>query len=196
MLEKKFRDLYQKVYIDPVLKLFANTQPLVITLLSGIVGLLVIPALYLKHQYVAVIILLISGYLDTLDGSLARFYNLTSKIGGALDIVTDRIVECSVMLALFLFDPSRGIFCVLMLIANLICITSFLVVAIFVEQSSNKSFFYHDGLMERAEAFAFYIAMILLPQYFIALAVTYCILVFLSAFLHLKFFYFWQKDNA
>lgn len=195
MLEKKCRDFYQKFYINPVLKLFPNTSPLTITLLSGILGLSMIPVLYFKHQYLAIVLLLISGYLDTLDGSLARFYNLTSKIGGALDIVTDRVVESSVIVGLFLFAPNRGIFCMLMLIANLICITSFLIVGVFVEQSTQKSFFYHEGLMERAEAFIFYIAMILLPQYFVVLAISYVFLVFLSAFLHLKFFYFWQRDN-
>ena len=69
-------------------------------------------------------------------------------------------------------------------------------VGIFVEQNSNKSFFYHNGLIERAEAFIFYALMIILPGLFTPLAYAYIVLVLLSAFLHLRFFHFWQKDNA
>ena len=83
----------------------------------------------------------------------------------------------------------------MILLANLLCITSFLVVGIFVEQNSNKSFFYHEGLMERAEAFIFFILMMLIPQWFAFLAVVYTILVLLTAFLHLRFFNNWQKAN-
>jgi phosphatidylglycerophosphate synthase len=137
-----------------------------------------------------------SGYLDTLDGSVARAYGSSSEIGGALDIVVDRIVESAVIFALYLIDPTRGILCFLMLFANLICITSFLVVGIFTQEHSNKSFFYHPGLIERAEAFIFYALMIIFPSFFNLLSYSYIILVLLSAFLHLRFFHDWQKKNS
>lgn len=196
MLEQKFRHYYQQVFINPVLRLGCNFSPSVITLLSGVVGLLIIPAVYFHHPWLAVLLLALSGYLDTLDGSVARACNRTSQLGGALDIVIDRIVESSVIFALFLVDQNRGIAVFLMLFANLICITSFLVVGIFVEQNSNKSFFYHEGLIERAEAFIFYALMILVPGYFNYLAYSYIVLVLLSAFLHLRFFHFWQRENS
>lgn len=196
MLEQKYRHHYQKIFITPILKVACKFSPTAITVLSGIVGLLVIPAVYFHYPWLAVFILALSGYLDTLDGSVARACDSSSQLGGALDIVMDRIVESAVIFALYLVDPSHGIACFLMLFANLICITSFLVVGIFVEQNSNKSFFYHNGLIERAEAFIFYALMIILPGLFTPLAYAYIVLVLLSAFLHLRFFHFWQKDNA
>lgn len=196
MLEQRFRHHYQKIFIAPILQIGCKFSPTAITVLSGVVGLLVIPAVYFHYPWLAISILAFSGYLDTLDGSVARACDSSSQLGGALDIVMDRVVESAVIFALYLVDPSRGIACFLMLFANLICITSFLVVGIFVEQNSNKSFFYHNGLIERAEAFIFYALMIVLPGLFTPLAYGYIALVLLSAFLHLRFFHFWQKDNT
>ncbi len=195
MIEQKFRGVYQKFLVDPLLKFCGpKITPNNVTYLSGLVGILVIPALALNYIWSAIVLLLVSGYLDTLDGSLARLNCSSSQIGSALDIVMDRLVEWAVVFALYLVDESRAILCFFMLGANLVCITSFLVVGIFTQENSHKSFFYHEGLIERAEAFIFYILMMLLPGYFSILAIIYVILVVLSAFLHLRFFYKWQQD--
>lgn len=57
----------------------------------------------------------------------------------------------------------RGLWCMLTLGSMLLCITSFLVVGIFTENQSQKSFHYSPGLMKRAEAFSFFIAMMIWP---------------------------------
>lgn len=193
MLEQKHRKYYQKIFVTPILKCGCKISPTTITLMSGLVGLMTIPAIYFNYKLMAILLLLFSGYLDTLDGSIARHCLTTTKLGGALDIILDRVVESAVIFGFLILDPSRAILCFLMLFANLICITSFLVIGIFVEQDSNKSFFYHDGLMERAEAFIFYILMILLPKLFAGLAIIYIFVVLLSAFLHVRFFHKWHK---
>jgi phosphatidylglycerophosphate synthase len=143
MLEQRYRSYYQKFFIDPILKIGCKFSPNIITIASGVVGLWIIPAVYFNYQWLAIFFLALSGYLDTLDGSVARAQNTSSQLGGALDIVIDRLVEGSVIFALFLVDQSRGIACFLMLFSNLICITSFLVVGIFVEQNTNKSRMLH-----------------------------------------------------
>ena len=196
MLERKFRGVYQAVLVAPILKLCSDKlSPNKVTIFSGVAGILVIPALVTGHLWLAVFFLLLSGYFDTLDGSLARLQDKTTQIGSALDIVMDRFVEWVVVFAFYLVDGNRAVLCFFMLAANTICITSFLVVGIFVQQNSHKSFFYHEGLMERAEAFIFFILMILFPDSFTILAVIYIFLVFLTAFLHLRFFYEWQQKH-
>lgn len=71
--------------------------------------------------------------------------------------MVDRVVEFVVVLALWFVAPQqRGLWCLLMLGSMLLCITSFLVVGIFSENQSQKSFHYSSGLMERAEAFSFF----------------------------------------
>ena len=81
-------------------------------------------------------VLLISGYFDALDGTVARMAEQNSAKGTMIDIISDRIVEFAVIFALFLVNPlHRGVCCLLMLGAILICVTSFLVVWIFHENN-------------------------------------------------------------
>lgn len=190
MLEQRLRKHYQKLLIEPVLAFLPSTvSPIHITLLSLIIGLLFLPALLLDFPLIAIAILLCSGYLDTLDGSLARYRKQSTNLGSVLDIMADRIVECCVMLAFFLnHSVQHGFAVVMMLITSLLCITSFLVVGIFEKNSSSKSFHYSPGLIERAEAFIFFSLMILLPEFFNYLAAIYCVLVLWTAAIRIKEF--------
>lgn len=196
MIEQKFRNIYQQILIEPILGFACKFHPSIITLLSGVVGILIILMLYFNYKLAAIICLLISGYLDTLDGSVARKSNKVSDLGSMLDIIIDRVVEGSILFGFFLINPANAIWCFLMLFANLICITAFLVVGVFTKQPSHdKSFFYSPGLIERTEAFIFYTLMIILPEYFRTLATLYIILVIISAILHLRLFYRWDQIN-
>ncbi|WBV63947.1 CDP-alcohol phosphatidyltransferase family protein [Legionella pneumophila 130b] len=115
-----------------------------------------IPALWLNLPYLAISLLLLSGYCDTLDGTIARLTNHSSDWGSVLDIMTDRVVEVGVVFALWAINPNeRGLGSLLMMASILLCITSFLVVGIFKTNDSEKSFHYSPGLIERAEAFVF-----------------------------------------
>ena len=185
MIEAYARPLYQKILVDPVAEFIDNRCSISaskITCLAAVFGILVAPALWLGFDKVAIVLLLFSGYLDTLDGTIARLTYTSSDVGAFLDIMADRMVELSVIVGLFLVDPERGAVCLIMLGSVLICVTSFLLVAIFSENGGNKNFHYSPGLMERPEAFSFFIAMILLPQYFTSLGIIFAILVFATAF--------------
>lgn len=179
MLEQKIRDQYQYYLISPVLKIIGHkVKPHTCTIFAGMLGIAIIPALYFNYKILSLILLALSGYLDTLDGSIARLQNNESNFGCALDIVTDRLVESSVILGLFLLDPSaRSLASMLMLISILLCVTSFLIVGVFSANDSSKSFHYSPGLIERAEAFIFFALMIILPPFFNILALLFSILV-------------------
>jgi len=196
MLEQRFRNIYQKIFIDPIINLASKyLKSIWVTIASGIAGVAIIPLLVYGHNLWAIGLLLVSGFLDTLDGSIARHQNSSSNVGGALDIFTDRVVEGLVILGLFLVDPSRSFLCLLMFFANSLCVTAFLVVGVFVEQESDKSFFYHNGLMERTEAFIFFGLMMLIPEYFNPLAYIYTFLVILTALLHVRYFIKWDNTQ-
>ncbi len=184
MLELYFRPLYQKYMVDPVAR---RLNPYVsarkITFLGALLGLLVLPALWLQQAWLGCLLLLLSGYCDTLDGTLARMQHEETPLGAVLDIVFDRIVECAVVLGLFSVAPdTRDWLCLLMLSSIMVCVTSFLVVGVFIEKDSYKSFHYSPGFMERAEAFIFFIAMMFLPGYFALLAAVFVLLVLLTGF--------------
>lgn len=178
MIDSFFRTPYQRAMIDPLLKrrFITNIPPSLITLFSCGAGLLVLPLLAFHFSYSALIALLFSGFLDTLDGSIARRQNLTSEKGAALDIFSDRLVEGSVILGLCLYDPSRGLLTLLMLFGALLCVTSFLIAAIFTQNKGKKSFHYSPGLIERAEAFIFFSLLILFPSLFAPLSGLFSIL--------------------
>ena len=191
MLERWLTNTYYTFLINPALFFFRKIHPLWITLLATISG--ICAAIAIHTPLLALLLMVLSGYFDSLDGAIARSFHKQSKAGAACDIISDRIVESSIIIALFTIDHSRAIFCLMMLASVLICITSFLVVAIFSANNSSKSFYYSPGLIERPEAFCFFAAMLLLPSLFIPLAIMFTLAVFATAFIRLFAFIFSNK---
>ena len=191
MLETYIREPYQRALVNPIAKLLSKKiSPNQLTVLSGAIGVLVLPCLYFNAYILAAIMLLASGYLDTLDGTLARVTGKSSDWGSVLDITVDRVVEFVVILSLWLVAPEMRSFWVIMILGSiLLCITSFLVVGIFSANQSEKSFYYSPGMMERAEAFVFFIAMMIFPSWFSLLSFMFCMLVVATAIIRLKQFY-------
>ncbi len=191
MIEAYLRPAYQKCLVDPVAaKISAYCNANQITYLAGITGILVAPALFLGWVAAGIFLLLLSGYADTLDGTLARIQANSSEFGSILDIVTDRMVEFAIIIGLYALDPGhRGFFCLAMLGSILICVSSFLVVGIFSTNDSHKGFYYSPGLIERPEAFLFFLLMLLIPAYFSLLAVIFISLVLWTSFWRIKQFY-------
>lgn len=106
-----------------------------------------------------------------------RAYKTTAHFGTVLDILSDRLVESFIVIALFIRDPTLAFVCLLMMMSMLVCVSSFLLVGIFSEKQSEKSFYYSPGLMERAEAFIFFIAMIIFNQFALIIGIVFTLLV-------------------
>ena len=184
MIDSYYRAPLQETLIDPVLEGLdrSGLSPIMITFASLLTGLAVLPCLFWGERVLALVLLASSGYLDVLDGSLARHQGQSSAKGAVLDILSDRTVEFAVIMGLCLVDPaSRALTCLWMSGSVLLCVTSFLVVGIFEQNSSHKSFHYSPGIMERAEAFAFFAVMIAWPASFAFLAPVFAVLVGLTA---------------
>lgn len=183
MLEGLFRNTYEKAVISPLLRIpvVHRCNPLMLTMAGCVIGMSFAPLIILGWKWSALGALALSGFLDTLDGSVSRFQSSSSAKGAVWDIVCDRIVEFSVVLGLYFVDPvHRGFLTIGMLGSILLCITSFLVVGIFSENRSSgvkKSFHYSPGFIERAEAFLFWGAMAVAPHAFAALSCIFIALV-------------------
>jgi archaetidylinositol phosphate synthase len=64
----------------------------------------------LKENFILTIVFfLIAGLLDFIDGAVARYKNMVTKVGGYLDTITDRYVEGILLLGM-LFLPLPKIF--------------------------------------------------------------------------------------
>ncbi len=184
MIDSTCRAIYQKWLIDPLLKWerWNHFSPSMMTLFGVMIGLLIPLFLFFHLSGWALASLILSGFCDTLDGSLARRLGVTSSKGALFDILGDRLVEFAIIFGLFLYAPEvRATACLLMLGSVLLCITSFLVVGVFEKNESEKSFHYSPGLMERTEAFLFFALMMLFPSLFFPLAILFSILVFYTA---------------
>ncbi len=183
MLEPLCRPAFHRVLVAPLLCLpgIDRVSPNWVTALALITGFAALPLLAFNLPYWALGLLLLSGYCDILDGSLARQQGTDSPLGTVLDILSDRIVESAILLGLLFQELARGPWVAGMFAATLVCVTSFLVVGIFVQNNTQKGFYYSPGLIERLEAFVIFALMILLPQYFTILAFIYIVLVLLTS---------------
>lgn len=192
MLEDLLRPRFQKWLIDPFLRIQAikKASPLLITGLGTGLGIGALPSIMFGHPFLAIILLALSGYCDTLDGTLARQSGKASSLGAVCDIFSDRVVELAVILGLFFYGPEqRAMGSILMLGSIYLCITSFLVVGMVSTKTSEKSFYYSPGLIERAEAFLMWGAMILFPNFFFPLAGLFTALVALTTGIRLVQFF-------
>jgi archaetidylinositol phosphate synthase len=195
MLDKFLRPCIQKkinLFIPFITK--KGVTPCQVSWLSLFLGIASCIFLLVSMPIFSVIFLWLSGLADMLDGSLARFQKKASPLGAVLDITFDRIVEFLIIFTLCLQDPSsRALTSLFMLGSVFICVTTFLIVSLFIPNTGEKSFQYSPGIIERAEAFLFFTLMILLPQYFTALSIIFSLLVFLTAFIRIKEFSKAQK---
>jgi len=196
MFEKYFRGFYQLILVDPIAKLikrYCFLSPIHLTFIACLFGIVSGFAIAFGWLWTGFAALMFSGYLDTLDGTVARLKNQTSNLGCVLDIVCDRLVEFAVIMGLyFLYQEVDGIYSLMMLGSVLICITSFLVVGIFSENSGQKGFHYSPGLIERGEAFLFFALMIFFSNLYVILSVMFSLMVFLTAVV--RIYQFGQQD--
>lgn len=128
--------------------------------------------IYLDQPFWATFVLWLSGFLDVVDGTMAR-KTKPSSWGTLLDISFDRLVEISVILGLaFRFPESMWV--LLLLSASIIvAMTIFLTVGALSEKQGMKSFYYQAGLAERTEGFILFTLMIAFPAYLTALTLIF-----------------------
>ncbi|HSQ87266.1 CDP-alcohol phosphatidyltransferase family protein [Romboutsia sp.] len=161
-------DTHARKYVNPFiecganffikLKLSANN----VTSLALILGIVSSVLLYFDKNIFAVIVLWISGYLDAIDGAIARKTNSSSSFGTVLDITFDRIVEISIILVIGMKFIDVRFNLIILLASILISMVIFLTVGAVSEKSGIKSFYYQAGIAERSEGFIMFSLMMLI----------------------------------
>ncbi|WP_394236917.1 CDP-alcohol phosphatidyltransferase family protein [Niallia oryzisoli] len=166
-------DTHGRTYVQPIIERTAKgllglgSTPNQITVTAFIVGVAASVVTYYDQPYLGVAILWLSGFLDAVDGSMARLSHSSSSWGTVLDVTFDRIVEVGIIIALSLRHPEPNILFLLMLLAISIIITMtiFLTVGAVSDKQSEKSFYYQPGLAERTEGFILFSLMVLLQSH-------------------------------
>lgn len=134
-----------------------------ITYLAFFVGIMASVLVYFGQPIIGVAVLWLSGFLDAVDGSMARMSKSSSSWGTVLDVTFDRVVEAGILVALALRHPEPSILLLFLLLAISIIFTMtiFLTVGALSEKESYKSFYYQPGLAERTEGFILFSLLVL-----------------------------------
>lgn len=180
-------DTHARKYVNPIIELGAKfllklkLTPNNVTILALLLGVSTSIFLYFDMQIIAVTLLWISGYLDAVDGAMARRSNSSSSFGTLLDIVSDRIVEVSIVLVLGLKFVDVRYNLIVLTVCILMSMTIFLTVGALSEKKGVKSFYYQAGVAERSEGFIFFSLMILIPSYLGIITNIFSILIIITA---------------
>ena len=180
-------DTHARKYVNPIIELGAKfllrlkLTPNNVTILALLLGVSTSIFLYFDMQIIAVTLLWVSGYLDAVDGAMARRSNSSSSFGTLLDIVSDRIVEVSIVLVLGLKFVDVRYNLIVLTVCILMSMTIFLTVGALSEKKGVKSFYYQAGVAERSEGFIFFSFMILIPSYLGIITNIFSILIIITA---------------
>ena len=180
-------DTHARKYVNPIIELGAEfllklkLTPNNVTILALLLGVSTSIFLYFDMHIIAVTLLWVSGYLDAVDGAMARRSNSSSSFGTLLDIVSDRIVEVSIVLVLGLKFVDVRYNLIVLTVCILMSMTIFLTVGALSEKKGVKSFYYQAGVAERSEGFIFFSLMILSPSYLGIITNIFSILIIITA---------------
>lgn len=181
-------DTHARKYVNPIIESGANffiklkLTPNNVTVLAMILGILTSVLVYFDMEIIGIIILWISGYLDAVDGAMARKTKKTSSFGTLMDITFDRIVEISIILVIGLRYVDVRMNLIVLAVSIILSMTIFLTVGALTQQKGMKSFYYQAGVAERSEGFIMFSLMILLPNHLTIIINVFSVMVLITAF--------------
>lgn len=181
---RKYADRYINRTSDFLLKL--KLTPIQVTFIALFTGLCASIAYYFGYKFLSITILWISGYLDAVDGAMARKSRKVTKTGTLLDIFFDRVVELAFII-IFAIKHEDSVFALLCLTCTIVMSMSvFLTSGMLIENKGKKSFHYQAGLMERTEGFIMFTLMILFSKYMLQITLLYAALIAFTVFQRLR----------
>ncbi|MGL5000688.1 MAG: CDP-alcohol phosphatidyltransferase family protein [Cetobacterium sp.] len=157
-------------YVQPIIKVGATLAIKIgltadnVTVIAMLIGVLSGIFTAFNLNILGVTTLWFSGYLDAVDGTIARKTNTSSPLGTVMDITFDRIVEGSVILGVAYKYSQFSFISLLLAISIIISMTVFLTTGSLAENKGEKTFYYQAGLAERTEGFIMLSLMILLQN--------------------------------
>ncbi|MFZ3589890.1 CDP-alcohol phosphatidyltransferase family protein [Bacillus sp. DJP31] len=174
-------DTHARKYVQPFIGgaakalLKVGLTPNQVTIISFIIGASSGVFYYFGLTIVAVIVLWLSGFLDAVDGTMAR-ETQTSPFGTVMDVTFDRLVEISVILGIAFVFPDVQWALLLLSVSIIFSITIFLTVGAVSDKQGLKSFYYQAGLAERTEGFIFLTLMMVFPDYLLPIILIFFVI--------------------
>ncbi|MGL5918629.1 MAG: CDP-alcohol phosphatidyltransferase family protein [Cetobacterium sp.] len=135
-----------------------------VTILAMIIGVVSGVFVGAQNRVVAILLLWISGYLDAVDGTIARKTKTSSPFGTVMDITFDRMVEGAIIVGVAYNYKELSFISLILAVSIIISMTIFLTTGSLAENKGQKSFYYQAGLAERTEGFLMLTLMILFKE--------------------------------
>lgn len=164
----------------PAVRLLVKTSltPNMLTWLGFFLSVAAAVLIAFGHQLIAGLVVLLGGYLDIIDGALARFTAQTTRFGGVLDSTLDRMSEAVILLgimALFLFGNEPSLFALIskewaILLVG-VSLPSFLLVSYIRARAETEGIECEVGVFTRAERVLMLTLGLLINQIIIILAI-------------------------
>ncbi|PAB55749.1 CDP-alcohol phosphatidyltransferase [Anaeromicrobium sediminis] len=180
-------DTYGRKYVNPIINTFAKIllkcrcTPNCVTTISLILGIVSALLIYWDITIPGVIILWISGFLDSVDGAMARIIKKSTSWGTLMDITFDRVVEMAVIITLAIKYPNSQLLFCFLLCSIILSMTIFLTVGALSHNNGIKSFRYQAGLTERTEGFLFLSGMVLFSGVRDGISILFTIAIIITA---------------
>jgi len=163
-------DTHCRKYIQPLIGVGADIAMKLgltangVTIIAMLLGLLSGVLVALGFNIAAVLVLWFSGYLDAVDGTIARKTKSSSPFGTVMDITFDRMVEGAVILGVAYKYTEFSFISLVLAVSIIISMTIFLTTGPLAENKGEKTFYYQAGLAERTEGFLMLSLMMLLKE--------------------------------
>lgn len=169
-------------YFDAPAKLCVHLKikPNAITISAFIIGIGCGLSIALARPWTALVLLVLSGFLDIIDGSVARLLGKSSKFGAFLDLVLDKMVESAVILGFVFLLPQYYLAYILFFIAVLFNYSTFVVAGTLIKNTGSKSMHYDAGIAERTETFIVFGAMIVFNNYVYQILMIFNLIIFIT----------------
>ncbi|RUO63286.1 Phosphatidylglycerophosphate synthase [Pseudidiomarina planktonica] len=159
-----------------------------ITVVGFLIGMLALPLLAFEAYLWALAMIAINRIADGLDGAVARLTH-TTDAGGYLDITFDFIFYSSVVFGFLLANPEQNAIAAgLLLVTFMGTGSTFLAFSTLAVKHGidnpeypNKSLHYMGGITEGFETILAFVLFCLWPQYFVALALVFSALCWITA---------------
>lgn len=179
-------DTRGRKFVDPIIHLVARLMIRLgieanhITVASFVLGLGAGICILAKLPLTALTLLWTSGFLDALDGAVARRNGNSTPWGALMDITCDRLVELSLILSLGIRHDEALLPLLILACSVIFSMTVFLTVGALTPKTGKKAFYYQAGVAERTEGFLLFSAMILFPRFLSPLTLLFAGIVVLT----------------
>ena len=182
---------------QPVTRLLSRTAitPSAITWFGFLLSLGAAALIITEHLLAAGLVVLIAGFLDMLDGALARYTNRVTRFGAILDSTLDRLSEAAVLLGILVLYAKAQLIAPILLVGG--ALISSLLVSYIRARAEAVSLECQAGLFTRPERVIVLALGLLLSHFAYSLVIALGIIVVFSFITIVqRLLFVWQQTKT